>query len=415
MLYKIKAVDQLFFRSPAPFEAGGGSQFLASYFPPLPSTYAGAFRMFPRELTEGDKAKRLRIGYNGLLYQGALCFPQPLDLLRISESDGEEEMPFNVINKHYALEKLIIEKKPPSNFPLDYYLVRDKLEDNGENDEEEGKKSFPEDLYISEQRLKAYLNAENTPISGFSLSDNLTKEAKLGIEIGTDGIAEDGMLYQIEMIRPKDEDGNDWELAVEASGIKMDDKKSYVRLGGEAKVAQIEDMEQAFKLEIADSESKFFKLYFATPAIFQNGWLPRWIKKDMTGSFSYKGKKVKVELLAAAVGKSMPIGGFGNFVVKDPDKKVDHKARPREMRYAIPAGSVYYFKILEGDFEKVKKLFHQRCISDYREDSNSKGEEPYGFSRPMKIFDRLIYCDRGFGYAFVGAVTRFSKEALLNV
>ena len=411
MIYKVKAIDQLFFRSPAPFEAGGGSQFLASYFPPIPSTYAGAFRMFDPDLTKDGKAKRLRVGYNGLLYQGAFCFPQPLDLLTISESDGEEEAPFDSIQKHYDLEKLIIKKAPPSNFPLDYYLVREKPkagdDEDKETDEEEGKKNFPEDLYISKQKLEAYLNEDNTPLSGFSLSDHLTKEAKLGIEIGKDGITEEGMLYQIEMIRPKDKDDNDWELAVDVRGIKMGEKSTYVRLGGEAKVAQIKELNQTLDLEIAASDSECFKLYFATPAIFKNGWLPRWIKEDMTGSFSYKGKKVKVELLAAAVGKSMPIGGFGNFVVKDPDKKkIVHKARPREMRYAIPAGSVYYFKIIEGDFDKVKELFHQKCISDYREDSNSKGEEAYGFSRPMKIFDRLIYCDRGFGYAFVGAVTK---------
>ena len=397
MMYKIRAIDQLFFRSPVPFEAGGGSQLLSSYFPPSPNTYAGAFRMFLTEQSTKEKSKKIRIGYNGLLYQGAFCFPQPLDTLPVFESDSEVEKPFDLIKKHYALEKLIIKKAPPSNFPLDYYLVRDP---NGVK--ENGKNKFPDDLYVSIATLKNYLAADEIPLSGFSLSDNLTKESKLGIEIGTDGTTEDSMLYQIEMIRPKDENGNDWELAVDVTGIETSETFDYVRLGGEGKVAQTEKMNQEFDMEISNSESEFFKLYFATPAIFAGGWFPRWIRKDMTGSFSFKGKKIEFKLLSAVVGKAKAVGGF------DPNTK-----RPKELRYAVPAGSVYYFKIVgDSSIKDVKKMFHQKCLSDYREGYDSKHSEVYGFSRPKEVFDRIIYCDRGFGYALVGSVSKEQEEKL---
>jgi len=420
MLYKIKAIDQLFFRSPVPFEAGGGSQLLASYFPPLPSTYAGAFRTFLPKLEPKYQAKQLQIGYNGLLYQGEFCFPKPLDLFAVSEtSSKEEEKPFDAIDKHYALEKLVIKEAPLSNFPLGHYLVQPEKERNEENGQEEGKSKFPDDLYLSEKKLETYLNGDSDGLTGFSLSDNLIKESKLGIEIGKDGMTEESMLYQIEMIRPKDknEDSNDWELAVEVAGVEPDEKPTYVKLGGEGKVVQIEEMKKELDLDLEIDESKstkFFKLYFATPAIFEGGWLPKWIDKDtLSGSFSFriqKGQKIKVKLVAATLDRPISIGGFGHYVESEKDASgmtiTSYKrSRPREMRYAIPAGSVYYFEIVEGCLKKAKKLFHQKCISDYRENM--------GFDHKYFSRTRLVYCDRGFGYALMGLVSK-EEEAKLQ-
>ena len=55
------------------------------------------------------------------------------------------------------------------------------------------------------------------------------------------------------------------------------------------------------------------------------------------------------------------------------------KGRPKPMKRAVPAGSVYYFELLEGDLEKVKDLMHCRSISEYN-------------------------AEQGFGISFVGRV-----------
>lgn len=99
--------------------------------------------------------------------------------------------------------------------------------------------------------------------------------------------------------------------------------------------------------------------------------------------FTYKKRLVRVRLLCAVVGRFVPAGGFGAS---------GGGGRPREMRYAVPAGSVYFFKLLEGGTETVNKLFHGKCLSDYR--------ETQGFV--YKNIDRMRYCDRGFGYCLTG-------------
>ncbi|MEV2675618.1 hypothetical protein ABND72_21525, partial [Paenibacillus larvae] len=59
-----------------------------------------------------------------------------------------------------------------------------------------------------------------------------------------------------------------------------------------------------------------------------------------------------------------------------------------------PAGSVYFFEIIEGEFQDAIRLFHQKCMSDHR--------EGLGFS--YQNWDRMRYCDRGFGYSLVGNI-----------
>ena len=121
----------------------------------------------------------------------------------------------------------------------------------------------------------------------------------------------------------------------------------------------------------------------------------------MGGTFVFRDKKIKVKLLTATVGKFVTTGGYGY------DGK-NNNYRPREMRYAVPGGSVYYFKILEGEwtFATAIELFNQKCISDYR--------ESLGFLPDNNRFKRTRfgYCDRGFGYALVGKLTKNQEEKI---
>ena len=374
MIYSVKAVDQLFFRSSTPFDSEGGTHLLASQFPPYPTTYAGTFKML------GAHSNQFRISYNGIILseennQLTFCFPQPLDTI-----GPPDKMLAGKENKLIKLEKMKLVSLPHSNAPLIANLIP---KESGEK-----RKTLPY-TYLKQTELEKYLSFDEDTVDGFSLKDYFSEEMKIGIAIDSStDTTEKGMLYQIKMVRPQPE----LQLAVELTRAEVEN--GSVKLGGEGKVAQFEaiDNEITITSKLNDN-SKYFKLYFATPAIFERGWLPKWIKKDMTGCFSYKGKKVKLELVSAAIGRYEAVGGF------NPSQN-----QPKELRYAIPAGSVYYFKIIEGDLEKVKKLFHQKCISDYR--------ESFGFKHEYFSRDRLVYCDRGFGYALVGAVNNEQEMVL---
>ena len=115
----------------------------------------------------------------------------------------------------------------------------------------------------------------------------------------------------------------------------------------------------------------------------------------LEGMFTFKERQVKVRLLAACVGRYIPCGGFGF------DKEED-RYHPREMRFAVPAGSVYYFELLSGTFADAVKLFHGKCMSDYRESK--------GFEYPK--YKKYRYCDRGFGYALVGKLRKEQEEII---
>jgi len=385
MMYKIKAIDQLFFRSGTPFEANGETHLIQSFFPPLPSTYAGALKAFA---VDKESKHALKIGYNGVMHDKEFCFPKPFDITVTKEhccvkNENEE--------KYYDLETMKLMSSPPSNFQLPYCLAPEYKNSK--------KVKSPDDIYLKQQDLQRYLNGEEGVMAGSSLSNHLHKEKKIGIRTNSKTKEEDdGMLYQIEMCRPDDK----LQLAVEVKGIEIDEAKS-IRLGGEGKVATVvkpkEKSEEKLEITKIESDSKYFKIYLATPAIFGKGWLPKWIDEEtMIGSFSGKNKKkIKVKLIAATVDRFVPVGGFGQ-------EKEEGKFQPREMRYAVPSGSVYYFEILNGTFQDAVSLFHQKCISDYRLN--------YGFEYIEPRFDRLIYCDRGFGYSMVGSLSKKQEEDL---
>ena len=101
-----------------------------------------------------------------------------------------------------------------------------------------------------------------------------------------------------------------------------------------------------------------FKIYLGTPAIFDNGWCPKGLHQD-------------IELITAAVGHYVTVGGWD----------VAH-GRPKETYRAVPAGSVYYFRLSDGaDVNAIIDCLHYNNIGDRR-------------------------IQEGFGLAYVGAVSK---------
>ncbi len=153
---------------------------------------------------------------------------------------------------------------------------------------------------------------------------------------------------------------------------QLDNIPAMIRLGGEGKAVQCQSIEskeirQKISIPMPLIVGKRFKLYLATPALFTDGWKPSWMTTDYS---EHNG--IKIRLLAAAVGKAVPVGGFDI-----------RKPGPKAMRKAVPAGSVYYLELEnETDNTRLEELFHQKSISD--------------------IADSQL---QGFGITFVGGVS----------
>ena len=103
---------------------------------------------------------------------------------------------------------------------------------------------------------------------------------------------------------------------------------------------------------------KLVRLVLATPALFEDGWRPGWLEKSGSGAKHLpRGlSKVKLRLVAAAVGRRQPVSGWSL-----------RENRPKPVRWAVPAGSVYFFEVEDGDPAAVLESW-LRPVSDLEQD-----------------------------------------------
>ena len=129
-------------------------------------------------------------------------------------------------------------------------------------------------------------------------------------------------------------------------------------IGGERRLAEFSRNDNdkilwEYPKEILILSNKI-RLVLATPAIFSKGWLPDWIdENNLTGTIPNTNTQVK--LISAIVDRWLPISGWsyerGN-------------AGPKPIRRAVPAGSVYFFEIIEGNFDAEKIWLKSICTDE---------------------------------------------------
>ncbi|MCL2410413.1 MAG: hypothetical protein FWC97_02105 [Treponema sp.] len=338
MKMEINALDTLTFGVGKP-SVWGEDTFGAGMFPPFPSVIRGAARaawLYENgscEIadTHDDPTKNYIVNEYAVLFDGKPYFPVPADYLlgNLGDSDNSK--------------KTLIPCKLQDNDGLSNATHCQLWADAC------GKVLSAEGQYIPKEELQNYLNGEKlTEFASVPLSDYITDESKIGIfKDRKSGTVKTSMLYRSPLTRLANA-GKTASLAVDISGI--DKTPGLVRFGGENKVADFtaynHDISPNLPKNGAIGEDGSFKLYIATPAIFKSGWL-----LDLP----------EAELLTAAVYGYDNVGGF--------DMK---RQRPKPMRRAVRAGSVYYYKLKDsddcGNREKVLAL-HGTSISDYcRED-----------------------------------------------
>lgn len=372
MILFLQANDTFFFRDGRPFTKGDQAEGY-SIFPPMPSTILGALRTAyiaeqgdlssfyaeEKEMAEtiGTPKSLGSIRLKGVFLadrQLKIYSPIPLDLITKPQVIKEK-------NRLHALERTPDEPDFISNSPLTRHLRWNVSEDV--ESETNGR--------LWHFYLKDYLLGKQTSLKKFThIDDFIRDEPKIGIQRDYQtSAAQEHMLYRINMSRFKSQFRNpnerkalsDLGLVVDYECDKALPAKGLLKLGGEGKsftykksrhtpdpLPTDEDIE-ALKASIRSSGA--FKLYFATPAIFDQGWLPKWInKKTCKAEYS----SLSFELITASVGKPMAIGGWNM------EKNV-----PKPTRQAVPAGSVYCFQIPdESCINALVKTFHYRNISD---------------------------------------------------
>jgi len=346
MTIRIRPLDTLFFRDGKPFSRGEET-WADGAFPPYPSTLFGALRTWyiaqhPAPFSKEAIEQSAKITINGIGYYscGEVYLPMPLDLVSVKEEKEkqQEQDPCKKKADEYKEHK-VLRLQPEeiggvvSNYPCSMLLLPP---------EEEQVKEITQGL-MTQVDLETYLYSTKKDFSVKKLEDFLKTEPKIGIgRNDTTLTASDALLYRVGMRRVVD-----LEIVVDVQlpdgTVSLPQQAFIIKLGAENKVAEVRPFRCSLGIDPAEVTLKGgrFKLYLATPAIFDGGWEP---------DLSRHG--IRADLVAAAVGKPLSIGGFDM-----------EKGAPKTMYKAVPAGSVYFYETSEN-LETVKERLFGKPISD---------------------------------------------------
>jgi CRISPR-associated protein Cmr3 len=347
----IEPLDVMLFRDGKPFSAEE-DVIASSIFPPFPSTFYGAIRTEilsrqnfkfqplsqiknnPQYLNQIDSLTQdLRIVGPFIADENRFeYFPIPRDLVQIKGQD-----------KKYVQLKPGISPTFKSDLSADISPLWVKTNYDEHIEDSKG--------FISESELMIYLHGEgNDKWSILRLDEIFQKEERVGIKrSGATKTSEEGFFYIAEFVRLSSQFG--FTLDIEGN-IALPDK-GFIRLGGESRAASYKRIgdrqwdDDAIKKKI--KETRRFKLYLLTPAIFNEGWVAQWMQNGEKDSIKFK-------FVSACVGKPVSVGGFD--IVEN---------KPKPMKKAVPAGSVYFFELIDGEVDELFKAFQFKSISDEKQ------------------------------------------------
>lgn len=340
----IKPNDTLFFRDGKPFTMGEQTEG-SGIFPPFPSTVYGAIRtayiaekgglrkflnseMRSEIGTEKEKGA-FRIKNILISNKNNVLYPAPRDLVKSYLSAN--------IQRLERKKNILI--CPITNLDLLWSCADGKVEHNEKD-------------YLTQDSLISYLEGKDKAPKVINQSDFVLNEPKVGIERNSlTRTSEESKLYRISMFRLKDSYG----LLVDFEGIEIN-TYGIIKLGGEGKTASYNVTNNEFNIntklisEYIDKERRF-KLYFASPTIFKNGWIP---DQFDTKTMIWDYENLKLKLITAAIGKPINVGGWDIA-----------RNAPKVMRRAVPWGSVYYFELINGSGAEVLQKLNAQNISDF--------------------------------------------------
>ena len=361
----LRPFDKLFVKDGRPLSLEDDSA-ASGLFPPPPSVIFGALRsaaLVAASAPPGSPADPLHGGrLTGIAFakeqDGRRYFPAPSDLVREKQKETEKR-------KRLPGHRLLLESDTVSEM-TSYPISNGRLlswKDQMQVESVGG--------YVSSAGLTSYLRGEAVAAEEITDADQLyTAEPKLGIGLDyRSGTTKDGLLYTMAMQRPC----SGVTLCVRSEGFGK--LTPMVRLGAESRAVEIVPVADAGWPAPVEPAGKRFTIYLATPAVFQQGWLPDFLRPDtMEGELG----GATVGLVAASLGRYLPLGGW------------DIAARkPKPMRRAVNAGAVYHLEVLSGQLSADR--LHGAPLPTH-----------YPHSGRADASHTLTYQQQGFGIAYLG-------------
>lgn len=329
----IEPTDVWLFRDGRPFDAGSDHR-AASLFPPPPSVIQGALRAAyvafqgatMDDYVEGKLSNIERaIGKPG--EEPPFTLRGPFIGVRVNATTVERYLPIPAdATPSGECFRALVPTRPSegvlTNLPegLEYLLYKPKR-----NDPQSDDKPHKPFTWAKASAVIAYLQAESLGQAIINFSDCKTdadlfvRENRFGVGLDYEARRyQEHALYEAEFIRVQPNVG----LDIEVENLELP-REGLLKLGGEGHCARFEQV-TPFDLS-TPKVGAHFKLYFATPAYFDDGWKPR------AGWSEFFGENPP-RLVAVALPRYEARGGFDLF----------HQAHKAARRF-VPAGSVYYF------------------------------------------------------------------------
>lgn len=372
----IAPIDVIFFRDGRSFSAGADHE-AQTLFPPLPASFYGAIR------SAMLSQKNAQFSKNGFLINDATASQevgtatklgtlqiQFFSLARIQNGAVEAlfPIPFDVLKQKKAKPAkltLISPQRLPAgikaNFPISSMQFLWSV--HSENEFYENESGF-----LSLNAFQRYLEGKAPNESDIISPKNIyEKEPRTGIRLKASKTTGEGQLFSVEFIRLQD--GVGFLLSLENADSLSDN--GLLRIGGEGKAASyktanVPSFDKVEEIQKKVEAQKKFKIVLFTPAVFKEGWIPDGIDSK-TGEGSLFSCKVK--LIGASVGRFITVGGWDIA-----------KNRPKPTYRAVPAGSAYFFELLEGDAKTLLSYFGKSILAD-------------------------DWAKQGFGISYIGAIS----------
>ncbi len=361
-MVRIRGIDPLLFRDGRPFGAEIGSLSARTLSCPYPTTVTGFVRTF--------LGNRMAIDWNrreDILRVLATAVYGPL-----LERNGEAvfHAPADALVTGASKEPSVFALRPWQDLPehagcdLPKHLVPLRVDTD-----EKPVKGYE---YWDGASLMRWL--ESADGSGFAPPQPVGKmevEQRTHVAIDDEkGVSAESLLYSVEYLsfeRYRWGKNGSWERWALLARLESDEELPLARgvglLGGEKRLALIEPAEDSSwpacpdSLRGALSQSQRVRMFLATPAIFEGGWKPGWLNGKLEGSPPC-APGVKLRLVSAAVKRREAVSGWSYR---------QDRQQPKPLRLLAPAGSVYFFEVLDGNPAALAEAW-LRPVSDDEHD-----------------------------------------------
>jgi len=321
----ISPLDVLMFRESKSFNAG--ENFIAKSTYPSPQAVVGAIRAKLFKKYNNQQIKEF-IGYNkeepnfevyGIFFRKgeSEIFPLPSNIVKYKK-DGDEEI-FEIFPRKIKWRNL--DKTISAGKYMHYKKERG---------------------FIDWKTLERYLRGEAKVRGSEIIKEKyvVKREERVGIKLTDGKTVEESLFYTSQFLRFESDVG----LSVWLDENLKDylGESGLLKLGGESRGAHYQAAD-GFEIELEDivekiNNEKRFIIYFATPAVIEDQnnrctWNIKEIVENKLG--------IRVTFICGIVDKPQIISGW------DMAKK-----KPKPVRYAIPAGSVYFIEFSDGHIDK---------------------------------------------------------------